>query len=211
MVDLEKYKLSRLFWEGDTNEEGFFVHLENFGSMVRATASGHHLEDMLDSKLHRAPIMKGSVPSFLLLDPDFAGGAPIIEAADFETIAPPIAPGEGSVASEEPAAVEDDSASVNATVNVASAAVPSSSAVGSATTGGTGGTFTLGIHKTAYKDLPAAARKCDAILYNIFKLSIRGSKQALLKSVTFPSYVQAVIVLVKHELYSLGLALEQFH
>ena len=51
MADLEKYKLSSLFWEGDKNEEGFFVYLENFGSMVRATASGHHLEDMLDSKL----------------------------------------------------------------------------------------------------------------------------------------------------------------
>ena len=90
------------------------------------------------------------------------------------------------MASEEEAA-EDDSASVNATV--------ASAAVGSATTGGT---FTLGVHETAYKDLPAAARKLDAIFYNIFKLSIRGSKQALLQSVTFPSYVQAVIVLVKH-------------
>ena len=117
--------------------------------------------------------MKGSVPSCLLFDPDFAGGAPIIEATEIETSAPV----KGTVASEEEA-VEDDSASVNATV--ASAAVPSSAAVGSATTGGTGGTFTLGVHKTAYKDLPAAALKLDALLYNIFKLSIRGSKQAML-------------------------------
>ena len=51
MADLEKYELSSLYWEGDKNEEGFFVYLENFGSMVRATASAHHLEDMLDSKL----------------------------------------------------------------------------------------------------------------------------------------------------------------
>ena len=51
MADLEKFKLSGLFWEGDKNEEGFFVFLENFGNMVRSTASGFHLEDMLDSKL----------------------------------------------------------------------------------------------------------------------------------------------------------------
>ena len=36
------------------------------------------------------------------------------------------------------------------------------------------------------------------MLYNIFKLSIKGSNQSLLQCVTFPSYVQAVIVLVKH-------------
>ena len=58
--------------------------------MVRSTSSGYHLEDMLDSKLYRASVMKGSVPSFLLLDPDFSGGAPIIEATIPETA------GEGS-------------------------------------------------------------------------------------------------------------------
>ena len=36
-------------------------------------------------------------------------------------------------------------------------------------------------HSVAYKDLPLAALKLDAILYNIFKLSIRGSKQAILQ------------------------------
>ena len=41
MADLEKYKL----WEGDKNEEGFVVYLENFGSMVRSTASGYHRKD----------------------------------------------------------------------------------------------------------------------------------------------------------------------
>ena len=53
MADLEKYKLSSLYWEGDKDdrEEGFFVYLENVGSMVRSTASSYHLEDMLDSKL----------------------------------------------------------------------------------------------------------------------------------------------------------------
>ena len=70
MADLEEFELSSLFWEGDKNEE--VVYLKNFGNMVRSTSSGYHLEDMLDSKLRRAPIMEGSAHSYLLLDPDFA-------------------------------------------------------------------------------------------------------------------------------------------
>ena len=99
MADLEKSKLSNLVYESDKDQTGLFVHLENFGSMVRSAASGYHLEDMLDSKLYRTSVMRGSVPSFLLLDPDFSGGAPIIEATNSDTT------GEGSEASGEPAAV----------------------------------------------------------------------------------------------------------
>ena len=40
------------------------------------------------------------------------------------------------------------------------------------------------------------------MLYNIFKMGMEGSKQALPQCVTFPSYVQAVIVLVRHMLIS---------
>ena len=181
MAELEKCKLSSLHWEGDKNEEGFFVYLENFGSMVRSTASGYHLEGMLDSKLRRASILKGSVPSCLLMDPYFAAFSPPV----LETLAQDEV--EGETTAEADLDLEDNSASVNATV--------ASAAVGSANTSST---FTLGTHSVAYKDLPLAARKLDAVLYNIFKLSIRGSKETLLQSVTFPSYVQPVIVLVKH-------------
>ena len=175
MADLERFKLSNIIYESDKfGYKEFFTHLDNFGSMVRSCASGFYLEDMIDSKLHRSTSKQGSVPSFLLLDPDFAGGAPMIEATNSD------APMQGSEAAGEE---EDDNASVNATC------------VGSAATGST---FTLGVHKIAYKDLPPAALKLDALLYNIFKLSIKGSKQALLQNVSFPSYVQAVIVLVKH-------------
>ena len=89
--------------------------------MVRATASAHHLEDMLDSKLRQASILKGSVPSCLLMDPDFAAFAsPVLE-----TLAPDEVEGQAPPEAE----AEDDSASVNATVP--------SSAVGSANTGST--------------------------------------------------------------------------
>ena len=73
MADLERFKLSNLFWDGDKDEDGFFVFLENFGSnMVRSTLNGYHLENMLDSKLRRSSMSQGSVPSYILDDPDFA-------------------------------------------------------------------------------------------------------------------------------------------
>ena len=92
--------------------------------------------------------MKGSVPSCLLLDPDFAAFSPPV----LDSLVPEDVEGEA------PAEADDDSASVNATV--------ASAAVGSANTGST---FTLGTHSVAYRDLPLAARKLDAILYNIFE------------------------------------------
>ena len=160
MSDLERFKLSNVFWEGDKNEDGFYIFLEN---MVRSTGTGFHLEGMLDSKLRRAlaAMSQGSAPSCLLLDPDFA--------VFVTPQAPHCAP--APAGAEAAAAVDDDSASVD---------------VGSASTGST---FSLGTHSVAYNDLPVAARILDAMLYNIFKMSIKGSKQALLQCVTFPSYV----------------------
>ena len=142
MADLERFKLSNDIYDSDKNitQDGFFAHVDTSGNIVRSCASGYYLEDMLDSKLYRSSIKQGSVPSFLLSDPDFSGSAPMIEATN------PDAPGEGSEASGEPAAVEDDTASVNATF--------ASAAVSSATTGST---FTLGVHNIVYKDLPLAA------------------------------------------------------
>ena len=80
MADLERFKLSNIVYDSVKNLEGLFVHLDNFGSIVRSCASGYLLEDLLDSKLHRSSIHQGSVPSFLLSDPDFSGPAPMIEA-----------------------------------------------------------------------------------------------------------------------------------
>ena len=128
--------------------------------MVRSTSSGYHLEDMLDSKLCRASRLRGSVPSCLLLDPDFAAFSP----PALDSI--PVSDGpEAEEAAGPTEVVEDDSALDSASANATAA----SAAAGSANTVGT---FTLGTRSVAYRDLPLAARKLDAMLYNIFKLSI---------------------------------------
>ena len=121
--------------------------------------------------------MKGSVPSCLLLDPDFAVSSPP-QALD----STPVPEGANAEASAE---AEDDSASVN----VASAAVSSANP---------GSTSTLGTRAIAYLDLPVAARTLGAMLYNIFELSIKGSNPPLSQCITVPSYVQAVIILATH-------------
>jgi len=171
MADVEKLRLSSITWESDTNEEGFYIYIEDFGAMARAIKCGCELEDMLDSKLRRAKTFSQSVPSFLLDDPDFMiASAPAPRAS-----------------SEEDA--DGDSAS--------NTAMPKSPGI-STSSAASGSHFTLGVHHTAYQDLSDGAKSLDAMLYNILKMSIKGSKQALLKSVTFPSYVQAVCVLAKH-------------
>ena len=176
MADLGRPKLSNLSWQGDKNEDGSYTFLENFGNMVRSTGNGFHLEDMLDSKLRQAAMSQCSVPSCLLMDPDFA------------VLVAPQAPHCAPSGAEAEAAVDDESASTSVDVNM------------TLYSASTGSTFSLGTHSVAYNDLPVAARTLDAMLYNIFKMSIKGSKQALLQCVTFPSYVQAVIVLVEHNI-----------
>ena len=163
MAQLEKFKLSAVLWDSDKDPRQFFVWLENFGSLVRATEHGNVLEDMLDSKLRRAKVNRQAVPSFLLEDPDFAP-RPLEAAASQE-------------------ATTGDS---------------TSGSTGGAAGSAASGHFSLGRHSIAYDDLPDEAKSLDAMLYNVLRMNIRGSKQALLSVVTFPSYVQGVCVLVKH-------------
>ena len=47
-------------------------------------------------------------------------------------------------------------------------------------------------------ELPAESRVLDGLLYNVFKMVVKGSKSAILTCVMFPSYIQAVCVLVEH-------------
>ena len=72
MADLERFKLSSLQWDGDKDEDGFFSCVENFGNIAKSIAYGPMLEDMLDSKLRRAKVAQGAIPSYILNDPDFA-------------------------------------------------------------------------------------------------------------------------------------------
>jgi len=176
MATLEKFKLSALSFDYDKDPKGMFIWLESFGGFVASTEGGPDLEDMLDSKLHRQKAADGAIPSFLLNDPDFG---PVPHQPH-----PPSAP--------RVTRSEADSQSV--TVGSATGTV-----LGSATSGGSGasGQFSLGQHHIVYNDLPEVSKKLDAVLYNILRSCLRGSIAALITHVRFPSYVQAVCILVK--------------
>lgn len=60
------------------------------------------------------------------------------------------------------------------------------------------GHFTLGAHSVRYTDLTDQTKTLDAMLYNVLRMNVKGSKGSLLSCVTFPSYVQAICVLEKH-------------
>ncbi len=186
MADLEKLRLAQLSWDSDADPEGFFIHLGNFSNVCNALNHGSLLEDMLDSKLRRKRAGR-TVPSFLLDDPDFAvpERTTVTEARSAVR-----------TRSEAPSRRRSEAASSED----ADSAVPDLATSPSRVSGRSGGSghFCLGTHHTPYADLPKEARKLDGMLYNIFKMSVKGSKQALLESVTFPSYVQAVLILVKH-------------
>ena len=49
-----------------------------------------------------------------------------------------------------------------------------------------------------YKDLLAESRALDGLLYNVLLMNVKGSANTLLECVQHPSYIQGMIVLVKH-------------
>ena len=156
MADIEKFKLGSLSWDGDKNEEEFYIFLENFGSMVRSTKHGFELEDMVDSKLRRPKLSLGSVPSFLSDDPDFG----VLPSGGIGVVGSPPSVNVGEVEG-----AEEAEGSLHSAVS------------GGPTASSATGHFTLGLHHTKYANLSDEAKKLDAVLYNVLKMSIKGSKQ----------------------------------
>ena len=170
MAQLEKFKISSCIWQGDTHRSRYYLWVDNMGSIVRALEHGPLLENSLDEKLCRPKhqMLLQNVSSAILNDPDFA---PANEHV-FSQPAPPEQMGDG-----------EDAAST------ASAAVTSITA---------GSHFSLGQSSIPYADFPDGAKELDALLYNVLRMNVRGTKSALLDNVTFPSYIQGMIVLDKH-------------
>ena len=61
-----------------------------------------------------------------------------------------------------------------------------------------GSHFSLGQSSISHADFPDGAKELDALLYDVLRMDVRGSKAALLDNVTFPPCIQVVIVLDKH-------------
>jgi hypothetical protein len=140
--------------------------------MVRSIIHGPLLEDYLDKKLGRFRHSHVTKPSYFLHDPDFSDPAQ----------------------AEDPATAEE--ASDNAPMSTGPSLTSPSVTTGSAATG-TMGSQSL-YHAGSYWDLSPEARDLDSLLYNVLRMCVKGSKRVRLECVQFPSYIQAVIVLMRH-------------
>jgi hypothetical protein len=183
MAQLDRFKIQACSWNGDTEPLQYGIWSRNFGSLVRATQYGEWLEDSLDDKLRRPKhhMLLSNVSSDILNDPDFA-------------------PASHGAASAAAIMAELRRAMASPAGDASSTASDGNNTTAAAPTVSSGSHFSLGQSRVAYCDFefPHEARDLDSMLYNILRMNVKGTKQALLDNVTFPSYIQGMIVLDKH-------------
>ena len=176
---MDRFKITNVAWDSDKDPGGYSKWINTFSALVRATAHGAPLEDYLDAKLNRRKQLRMAIPSCITDDPDFYD-----EDTDQQRFNP--VPEGLDSAQSTPAPHGPDASPLMG------GAGPSQAS------GATGGTFGLGKAQIPFRDLPAATKELDGMLYNILLMNLKGSKNALLFCVKDPSYVQACIVLSKH-------------
>ena len=183
----DRIKLGLTTWDSDKDPNGFANWSSNVASIVKSTKHGLDLQRFLDRKLGRDVISSAIVPSFLMLDADFAP----LEAK------PKDAPKDESkleTPRKDPKAKKALDP-VKSPFSGMSGAAPSAQRIdmssGKAKTSDSDAS-------TSYFALAQEARDLDALMYNVLKIHIKGSKKDLLDSVKFESYVQAIMILEKH-------------
>ena len=180
MTSLDKLKVTLLSWDGDKDQPTFADWLDGYSDLIRSLQDGgDELELWLDAKLGRRINVRSGQPSFLLQDDDFKEAF-----AQFQGLqeAAQVNAGNATEATTGETGVDpgDDESG-------------SEGGPASAVSGGSGasqqGSFLSSLPKASkpYHELSPEARNLDKRLFSILKTNIKGSKQALLKSVLFPS------------------------
>lgn len=193
---MEKLKISAATWDSDRDPNGGKKWIQNMGSLVRATKHGLPLEEFLDRKLGRDVHKPATVPSFITSDPEFA-------------VHPPGAPAAAATVSSTTSTTSTSSTTTSSgaapgaappTASAPATSLPGGPDVATSLAGSTApaGPFVLKSAGLSYWELPAESKEMDALMYNVLLLNLKGSKAHLLRSVTMPSYVQAICVLAKH-------------
>ena len=167
---MEKFKLSALTWDSDKNPAGFNKWMMHFSSLVRATEHGPELEDFLDAKLDRKRSRHATVPSFIAEDRDFA----------------PVG------------LTPQTTSSVSADTTEKGDSGDSGSGIVQTTSSGRGSGRALNKAAKTLDEMDAKVQEFDQLLYNILSMNVKGTKNELLRHVSFPSYVQGMCILSKH-------------
>ena len=153
-------------------------HCHGHSDLIRPLADGgDELELWLDTKLGRRINVRSGQPSFFLQDGDFKEACAqfqgLQEAAQVNAGNATEATSTGETSGDDESVHEGHPAS-------AVSAGPGASQPGSYLS-------SMPNVSKPYHELSVAARNLDKRLFSILKSSIKGSKQALLKSVLFPS------------------------
>ena len=84
MATLEKFRLSAVTWNSDTDPDGFLKWIGTMSNLVRSTQHGEDLEIFIDEKLGRNTFKPSTIPTFILGDSDFDA---VDDSAHLESLA----------------------------------------------------------------------------------------------------------------------------
>ena len=207
MAQLEKIKLTAQVWDSDKDIDGFHLWLDTFRSLVSSTEHGQPLEDFITIKTGLEVFEMSNVPTFLKNDPDFAlhldaGTSSYSPGASEESSKVKV-----STVDSDPSAVTVQGTAVPTTpmeirkARLLASAVQTDVVKRLSFTDAHSSVMPqrkLGSAPVTYMQLPEKSRELDGLLYNVFKMVVKGSKSGIITCVLFPSYIQAVCVLVEH-------------
>ena len=177
LAEVDRLKLKFEDWYCDKEPSGLVSFMASMSSVITSLRHGDEVEDYLDRKADRKVFRPMMVSSIITDDPDFQ--------LPLDTIGDPIFP------------KDMDPRTVKRTLfsprTPTSGTVRSMQSLRSAAN-------TTSVMKSAgsYYDLSEGARTLDRMLYSVLRQLVKGSKAVILDSVSFPSYIQGICLLVKH-------------
>jgi hypothetical protein len=183
----DRIKLNMQSWDSDKDPNIFGEWAGNVSSLVKSTSDGIELERFLDRKLNRDATSTKMVPTWLAGDSDFTRPIDPSTGSSSKAIeATPTPKGKKTDPSKNPW----ESAGESPRTPASNPRLSMGSSLGSSKP-----IVPVAVN---YFDLSNGAQKLDALMYNVLKLHIKGSKKHLLESTAFESYVQAMMILDKH-------------
>ena len=179
MATIERMKVTVPVWDSDKDPGGYRQWSETLSGLVRSSKGGVELEEYKRQKLGAEKVRQRTTPSFLSNDPDFSGANSTDSTRQPTPREVVFTPGDiGRQRQKESQDEEAESTRV--------------------TTPGSSKSESYFRASKSYGSLSAEAKVLDNHIYSLMQMYITGTQSKLLNYVTFPSYVQASIVLNKH-------------
>ena len=177
LAEVDRLKLKFEEWYSDKEPYGLVPFMASMSSVITSLRHGDEVEDFLDKKTDRRIFKPMMVSSIITDDPDFQ--------IPLDSIGNPVLPknvNPGTVTRNLFSPHTPGTGTVHSMQSLRSAA----------------NTTTVLKSAGSYYHLSEGARNLDRMLYAVLRQLIKGSKAIILDSVSFPSYIQGICLLVKH-------------